>query len=412
MRKDYKLSLSKIVQINIIVDLLILLFGQVLCDYSNVFHFLLLLPDVVNIVTFMLLITKGGKLHVKNYTCIKILLIFTIYAFLSFIWTSGELIDGFQRFRYILTGFWIFFCGINYIDYNFLKKICSILYISLWIHTILIIYQVFVLNTGIDASNGIFGFIEYNNGAQGIYCLAIAILGVVCYLFNTAPMYKCVIMVILPCITCALSEIKAFYIEFIISVFFIMVYSMTNRNRIKKILFILTLLIVGGSIAYKILEQIMPENLYAFKSISSFIFYESYETTRAGGYGRYSQLQYVFKNIFNFKLLNSIFGMGVAYKKDIIVYEASKTLSNFGIFGLLFLLAFYILNIFYLWKKKEKNAFIALSIGFSVAELLSLFMWNATLNRMSYLGFLIVSLGYIANDNEYILKKCRYMIKR
>lgn len=415
MDKFYKLSLSEMIRINIVVDLLFLLFGQVTCDYLSVLNITLFIPDIFNVITFVFLITDKLRLHIKHYISISILFMFVLYTFLSFAWSNGALLNGIVRFRYIVAGFWIFYCCVNYIDTKLLKKITSILYISLWIHTILIFYQFFIMRTGVDTTNGLFGFIEYNNAAQGIYCLAIALMGVVCYLFDITPKFKSTIIIILPCITCALSEIKTFYIEFFISSFVVILYCMKNKKRRNRILSILLLIIIGVVVAYKILEQVMPQNLYAFKSVTSFLYYESYETGRAGGYGRYSQLQWVFERIFNNELIISILGMGISFKKDIIVYEASKTFANFGMIGLFLLCSFYIYNIFFLNKKKPESPFTALSIGFSVVELLSIFMWNATLNRMSYLGFIIISLGYIDFKMEFILigkKSKRFVLKQ
>lgn len=408
IKKFIERPFLKVVEINIIVDILVLLFAQVLCDCSSIFNIILFIPDIFNAITFILLIYHKEDIRINKNVCMIIMLVFTIYAFFSFVWLNGSLSDGLRRFRYILTGCWMYYCYINYMDFELIKKICKILYISLWIHTLLIFHQFFILKTGIDCSNGLFGFLEYNNASQGIYCLAIALMGLSCYLFGTAPRYRCIFMMILPFITCALSEIKAFYVEFFISAFVIMFYSRNIYSKRKnKMIYIIIFLVISGLMAYKILEYVMPQNLYAFKSFSSFITYESYETARAGGYGRYSQLQYVFKNVFNSNLLKSIFGMGIAYRRDVIVYEASKTFSNFGIIGLLLLLSIFVCNIIFLWKKKEKTQFIALSIGFSVSELLSLFMWNATLNRMSYLCFLIIAFGYVANQNGEILNDKR-----
>lgn len=403
----YTSGSTKYIEKFIIFDFVLCLYSQIICDFFPFISFIKIIPDFFNILILSKIFFTNAIHHFrfnKHNISAYLLCLFLLYASFSFFISNGAIIAGMIRYRYILWGCLIYYCVSNYLDIHSVKHIFNYLYYSIYVHAALILFQFFVLRTSVDTTNGIFGMIDHNNAAQGIYCLVLSLYGFSTYLFKCCEKYKSIIMVILPCITCALAEIKAFYILFILGAIIISAYALNTSSRFYRFIKIFAISCIGLILSYLILSVIMPDNLYAFTSLDKYITYESWETDRAGGYGRLSQIQWIISNLMNNDIISSIFGIGICNSNSILVYELGKSFYNFGFVGLLFLLLFFTLNGISVFLKKEKSAIRGLCISISFIEIICLLIWNCTLNRMVYIVFFILAIGYLTPEHHRVVK--------
>lgn len=402
-------SLRELYNAILLIDILVCLYIEILKCYIGVARIINFIPDILNLIVIIYLVKEflTGRITIYRRASSVFLFLFFFVVTLSFANRGGALIDCYQRYRYILFGIIAYYLTTHYMDESYWNRILKVLYVSQIIHTILIVYQFAVLKTRPDITNGIFGFAELNNAAQGSFCLVMSLIGMEYFLKKKWSSKYCISMILMSCITCAIAEIKAFYVIFIISGIFIFIFTSKNKQAVKRCLIILTIGIIGIVAAYMILLKILPENLYAFASISAWETYEGWETGRAGGYGRATQLSYTFSQVFNGDVLSAIIGKGIGYKdaNELVGYELSKTFMNFGMIGLgLFLL--FIFSLFIeCYKGRKESEEVLISLSMCIVTLLALIMWNVTFTRMALLSFVILALGradFARKNNELI----------
>ena len=330
-----------------------------------------------------------------------IAILFIIYSILSFSWSSYNYYDAFLRLRYILGGFLTFFICEKYLSDWFYVQIINLMSTVQIINLFLVSYQLIILKLHPDFCNGIFGFTQYNNAMQGIFCLAISLLAVIYFVDGRWKWKRSVLQIALSCIICALAEIKIFFVMFVIGVF--LIFLLRKKNRRQKIRVTIIILGIVGLliVAYQVLKIVMPENLRVFQSLEGALFYED-RTTYAG---RTNTIPFVYHNVFENDWMFALFGTGIGTNAGQYIYELGKSFADLGFIGLGLLMAF--LGCVFLsgiYQKKEYIETEQFSTAiFSIMIVIGVIVWNCLFTRCTYLVFFFLSIRNVKGfrDNEY-----------
>ena len=218
------------------------------------------------------------------------------------------------------------------------RHIIDMIYLIHIINLFLVIWQFFVLKVSVDFCNGVFGFTEYSNAGQGIFCLAVSIVSIVNYIDGNNNKYINLVMLGISFIVCAIAEIKIYFVVIIICLLVIFIARCENYKKRKKIITMIFIGLLLIFIAYKILREYMPDNLYAFLSITNYIKYEQ----RTNYAGRLNTISFIYDNLFEHDFFKALLGEGIGSSNEEYIYELGKSFSEFGIIGLIFLVTFFI----------------------------------------------------------------------
>ncbi len=377
----------------LMIDIIVCLYIELIKCYSGIAAYLNFIPDINNVMAILLLF-KSGKISVHKKISSISAIFFMAWIIISFPRSSFEILVGYKRFRYILFGLLAYYICVHYMTKYYWNRILKILFITQIIHTILVVIQFAFIRTVPDMTNGVFGHLEYNNSAQGVFCLVMSMIGMEYYLKSTIAAKHSIAMIVMSCFTCALAEIKAFYVLFVLGSALTLLFNKKDERTIKRCFKLMAIAAIGIVMALLLLLKIMPENLYAFTGIKNWAEYESYGNRLSGiNMGRLNQMSFVFENIFECSYLKALVGKGVGASGDFAVYEMSHLFFNFGLIGLGTFLAFIAANAaeLYAYRKKVPEAMI--SMNMFVLTVPIMIMWNAPLNRMALLVFVILGIG-------------------
>lgn len=392
--KNY--DIYKLMRFFFLIEIFIFLTSGILTSLFPKLEFYKYLSDISFIIFMIIYLLKKGykeKLSIpsiKKYTFI-IFLLFVVFSIVSFLWSKHNITGAIIEARFYLISFIIFY--LYSVHFNTLRFDYFLKYIH-WIqiiNLILVLHQYFIMKLHPDFCNGIFGFNDYNNAVQGIFCSALSIIAIVYFISNKWTWKKSFSLLLLNCLICAFSEIKAFFILIIIIflvTFFIMAYlKIINRRFIGVILCVGLVFIVG----IILLSIIMPENIKFMFNLNNYISYEIYGAR--DGAGRLNIYTYIINNIFNKDFFRIFFGMGIGTISNQFVYTSGKVFSSTGLIGTILLFSIFISIFIQLFMKRNPlsdNEII--SIIFSIIVLISIFLWNCIFTNSAYFVFLILSL--------------------
>ena len=272
------ISIKKLININLFIQILLCLISGILYSINIHYNILFFVPDllnVVNVVLFMLM-KKGRRIVIKSRTDYSLIIggIFLLYTACSILWSKFYLYSAVARYRYIFSGFLMYYLCKYYLTEKYYKRIIDMMYLIHIINLFLVIYQFFVLKVSVDFCNGIFGFTGYSNAGQGIFCLVISIVAIVYYIDGNNNKYINLAMLGISFIVCAFAEIKIYFVVILICSLVIFIARCEDHKKRKKIIFMIFIGLLLLFIAYKILQKYMPKNLYAFFSMANYIKYD------------------------------------------------------------------------------------------------------------------------------------------
>lgn len=379
----------------VMIDILVCLYIELIKCHTSVAVYLNLIPDILNLYAlafFLRKLAKGDLKLAKRKSGIMALL-FLVWVGATYILSPDVVVQCYQRYRYILFGFMAFHIVSHYMTKYYWNQLLKILYISQIVNTVLVLYQFGVMRVGQDRANGIFGFIEYNNAAQGLYLVIMSIIGFEYYIKGKTKKRYCISMILMACICSAFAEIKAYYVIFALGAIILLLFNRKDKKSFKRILELMIVGTVGIAAAIIILLQTMPENLYAFLGIANWKAYESWETGRAGGMGRTTQISWIYENVYDGSLLEALVGNGPGINTEVAAYELGKLFLNFGFIGLGLFLLFLVSKAaeLFRWRKEVPESMISMTM--CILTIPVMVIWNATLNRMALLLFVFLSLG-------------------
>lgn len=377
------------------IDVTICLYIELLKYITDLAAIINIIPDILNFSVFILMIRDiiDHRIKIDKWAS-------SIFAFLFMVWITstgffleGSITDRYYRYRYIFFGFLVYHICIHYMTEKYWKRLSKFLYMSQIIHTVLVTYQFAVLHTRVDMTNGIFGSLGYNNASHGLFCLIMSMIGAEGFLKKDLSKRQSVAMILMACYSCALAEIKAFYVLFLFGVVLILLFDHKDKCILRRMLLLILLGSIGLLAAFFILFKIMPENMYAFAGVGKWVAYESYETGRAGGMGRMTQIQYIYSRVFDHNAVEAFVGKGLGADISWVPYELGKLFLNFGILGSGLFFFFLLTRAAGSYRYRKKVPESMVSMVMCILTIPCMVVWNATLNRMAMLLFVILAIG-------------------
>ena len=396
LEKFKKYDINKIVRWFFIIEIFIFLTSGILTSLLPKLGFYKYASDIIFVIFVLIYLLKKGYKKGLNISSLKkgpfiIFLSFVIFSIISFLWSNHNITAAIVEARFYIIAFVMFYLYSVHLDALRLDSFLNHIHWIQIINLILVLYQYLIMKLHPDFCNGLFGFNDYNNAIQGIFCSALSIIAIIYFISSKWNVKKSFSLLLLNCLICAFSEIKAFFILIIISfliTFIIMIFlKKINRRFLTVILCIGLMFIVG----IMLLSIIMPENIKFMFNLKDYISYEIYGAR--DGAGRLNIYSYIINNVFNKDLFRIFFGMGIGTISEQFVYTSGKIFSSIGLIGTILLFSIFISIFIQLFEKRSRlsdNEII--SIIFSVIVLISIFLWNCIFTSSAYFVFLILSL--------------------
>ncbi|MGQ7366498.1 beta-carotene 15,15'-monooxygenase [Streptococcus suis] len=352
--------------------------------------------DVINYIGIFFLLSKSKtiaiiKINTSNLSII-IFLAFILYAAVSFFWGNMDFYHAISRYRYILGAFIYYLLVHNNLSNKTYYYILRCLFVIQTINFILVVYQNLIMRVHPDFSNGIFGFTGYANGIAGSFCLALSLLAVVYYLTGKWKLIKSVYLLGISSLICAISEIKIYFIVFIICSIFIIFFQKRNLKETFRFLVMFIGIVILFFISYQVIKMILPDNLGTFFSVNKSLSYEQ-RTTYAG---RTNTIPFILENTFHNEIISSVFGGGLGSYSQDYIYELGKTFSDFGFIGVCLLYSFLLLNTLKplkIGRISDEELFVS---SFSLGMMISIVVWNAFFTQTTYIVFFFLGISSVS----------------
>jgi len=225
----------------------------------DVFHMPAIIKYSIDIAWLLLLIALFNK---KVYSIDQPIKRLAVISSIFFAFTLVGFFLNFQSIFYYLWGFrnnarffifffaCIFFLKAQSIEYylRFLDKL-------FWINIPVVLFQFFVMKKGQDHLGGIFGIEVGCNGYTNIFLIIIVTKSLIYCLNNKETLKLCMLKCIAALGVATLSELKSFFIEFVVIV--ILAMAMTKPSHKK--LWIAFGSLVGILIGIRVLTMLFPE---------------------------------------------------------------------------------------------------------------------------------------------------------
>ena len=404
------MNIKKNKVINMLLMLMIIscLFGEILYSYIPSMNFILFLPDLfcALIIVFIIFNSRNNGLKISlkksNQSCI-ILGVFLLYVIISVIWSTFNFYNIVVRFRYIFFGIFTYCVVKTYLNNDTYKKIINLMSIVQILNMILTIYQNIIMGKHPDFCNGIFGFVGYANAAQGSFCVAISLLSLIYYISGTWKAIRSFSLIGMSCVICAFAEIKIYFVLFVIGTIGIIVIRKNSLKDKIKIFIGSVLVAILLYVAYRILLVVLPNNLYAFFSLSGYMSYDGRSTYA----GRLNTIPYIYENLFHQNNLKALFGTGLGSNSFEYIYELGKLFSELGFLGLSIIVIF-LISIFWFYfspaRKSTRTQEQMFCAVYAIIFFIAIVVWNCTFTRFTYLNFFFLALSSVTWENRTIRK--------
>lgn len=381
-----KICIRNVANIVLLIQITCVLFLGIINSYIPSTAMLNYVPDILSVV-LVLCLYKNGFRDCKIES--MLLLIFVFYEICSIFWGDGNWYYAISQGRRYMSSFVVFYAGATYLSSKYWEKGIHLLLIAQGINVVLTIYQNMVLKLHPDFCNGIFGFTDYNNAAQGTLSILISVIAIVYYIDKKWNTKKTIYAIGSSCIVCAFSEVKVYYVLLIISFISIIFLRANNHEQRKKIIKFVIIISLLLYMAYKILEAIFPYNLETFFSLQKYIMYEEYGAR--GGAGRLSTISYIYNYTFHRNMLKTLLGVGLGGVSVEYVYTIGKVFASSGTVGLILLFLF--LGVLCIKSLKMQQISSENLICAVLVEILfiTLFLWNSLFTKNCFLLFWILS---------------------
>lgn len=389
-----KFSKSDIINKILLIQVLLTLYGNMLNPYTTIVYY------VLNFIILVFALDKAKK-GIK-YIYLP-LLFFVLYIFLSTLWGNINLYfifsDGLRYFFALL----IYFVSSEYLTSKYWNIGMNIMLISQGINVFFTLYQKMIMQLSPDFSNGIFGFIDYNNAEQGMFSLVISIIAMI-YFFDKKWSYLRTLYTIgTSCIVCAFSEVKAYYILLLLSLIVVYILRIKNSNVTKYMVKFSVIIAILFFLAYKILEAVFPANLEVMFNLSKYILYEEYGARN--GAGRLSTITYIYTRYFADDKFSLFFGRGLGTDTNEFAYTIGKIFSSFGIVGIILLLSWCVTMITTNLKRIKTNSEVLICVVIIIFSLITTQVWNIMFTQFSYILFWILGSQSLKNETNRFFEK-------
>lgn len=264
--------------------------------------------DVITILLFLCVIKTYKKYakYARFEYGVLILLIYFGYCILSSLFNSVSLFLFIWAFRNTFR-FFAFFVGCFVcLDQEDEDKIWGYLLILQLVNIVLTFYQFAVKGYQNDFLGGIFGYGQGVNGGTNLFFCILLIIAINRYINKNSTIYELVFVIISTLLLAVLSEIKLFYIEFVIIVLVSLIVSRPSKSTVCIGICILVIFYFGAGF----LENYYPDFYYMI--ISPDKMYE-YSVTAYGNnqiIGRMTGIDQINQEFFSDKVPLKLFGLG------------------------------------------------------------------------------------------------------
>lgn len=371
--------------------------------------------DVINFFILMYLIKNISKL--KNYISKYFSFIWPIVSFSLIAIFSGIInLTSLPLFLYgirSLLRFYIFIFGaIFLIDYNDIKRIFNFFFYIQIMSFFLVLYQKFILNfENADFIGGIFG-----HGAGfilNVFQIMIYTYFLLNYLMYKKNFSKFIIVCISSLVIASLAEEKVFYLYFIVSTIFCILFTRKSCRTIIVIIGSLLVLVVALFILYSFYPSHF-EVLLNFSNSTEYL-------ENSYGIDRLNPYSYINKYLFIDDSKKYIFGFGLgncsASETGIFAslfylthldlnyqfFTHSFIILETGYLGYFSYIAIFIANILFCIKNGRKNKFLSLmSILLSIIALISFMASSSLIHNYSYLFYFGIYLFAIGTTKKIV----------
>lgn len=407
-------------KIVIYIEIIYNLFIKLLINDYNLSSFFNYLTDFFNIVlligTLLLFKKKSiNRIKVKSLLFPILLLFISLFSF-ALDYTSFIL--PIWAIRNIYRFFVFFYCSINILEKEDLKKIFNILEKVYIINFILCMYEYYIKGIKYDNLGGIFGNNTLGgNGPLNVFLVIMIIYAIVCFFKKEKSIVYTLFIIITAIVIGSYAELKIIYIELIV---ILITYFIITTKSFKNLLLIIISVIVL-SFGLNIYSSIYSEN----KDILSFEFVETYSKNSTYGsqtiINRFSGIPIIRKQIFLENKKYNIIGLGLGnaettqfddfqsnfYRKygNLTKYQWFFHIFLFiecGYIGIVLYLMFFISIALYIIKNKQINEKYSMITMFLIPICIIMFFYNNTLRveTMGYMIFCILASPYIIKKGE------------
>lgn len=233
--------------------------------------------DTITIILFFVLLTGKKKIKITRQSicmCVVCALFFT-WGYISLVLNGGNLLLYLWALRNYGRFFLWFFCCIHLLDFSKWETHITKLHYILYFNMMLMVFQYFVQNERMDYLNGFFGRYVGGNSAINTFIVALTAENIAALLSKKREFKKVLINILIMLVTCALNEIKIYFLELIMIVIIALLIDSKNTAthlfRFFKILVGFTLLAILGVFVFICLYPDFAENL----NIEYFIYYST-----------------------------------------------------------------------------------------------------------------------------------------
>lgn len=353
----------------------------------------------------------------------RVMVPIVIYFSLLCLYLIANYIVNFQSFLYFIWGFrnnyrfvFAFIAFVSFVDYDDAEQYLKYFDVLFWINFVVCLIQFYLLGYKQDFLGGLFGVSVGCNAYLNIFLCIVTVKSLIYFLNKKEKFIFVALKLFAAFFISALSELKFFYIEFIV---ILCVVSLITKFTWKKV-GIIALSLVGVVIGVAVLISIFPEYMGQF---TIELLYESAASdkgyTSSGDINRLSAISTISKDMFSKWYHYFVgFGLGNCDLSSISVfntpfYEAHSDINynwfshafmylETGYIGLIFFFGLFIL-FFILARKSYKKGFADpnhCQITMTIALLCILIsIYNASLRTDSvYMVSFILALPFIKRE--------------
>ena len=392
---------------------------QYLISYFQAPTLLSYITDIINIILLIHLILDHkllGFINRKRRICIWIFVI-VICSLFAYVMYGFNLLLCLWGFRNMYRFLPFMLATITYGNKNICKRLFSIVDILLVINLFLVYFQSSIKGYWQDNIGGCFGVaVGTANTYLNVYLIVASSIYVSKYIASEVRLKGLLWRMVAFLYIATVSELKVYYIELILIFVLTYIFNETNKKKLLRLFANGGLILIGVSIAIKILYTIYPtfRNFYSVSSIYN---------TAINGYtssddiGRLSVIPYVFKKIMNKNSYQLLFGIGIGnaqysnvsilcsnfysqfWKTHYNWFSDALIVIESGLIGLAAYCLFWLSILLDIFKKKKNTD----KIAFVISEILIvlvflLIIYNTTMN-IECVYFLIpfVLMAYMYN---------------
>lgn len=391
----------------------------VLFDFLNIPSVFKYLIDVVWLVLVFLVCANLYHRRVIVNPYIKHI---AVWIVLYLLFTFFVYIFNYQSVFYYLMGirnnfryYFVFLSFVFFLQSDDIESALKWFDILFWINAVIMIYQTLILDFAQDHIGGLFGSESGCDGYTNIFLVIICSKSIIYYLSKKESIW----MMLSKCATAlflaTLSELKFFYIEFLV---LIIVAVVISGNSWRKLI-----VITGGMLAIVIFVNLLFILFPYFSDLNNIAKIIEYQTAGYSGdgtIGRLSSIRMITEMFFD-TLPKMLFGLGLGncntstidffntpfYQQyggiRYIWFSTAHVTLETGYIGLLFYIGFFVLLFvlaFFMMKSEKVNKdYCRLTIVTVVCSIL-IFIYNSSLrSEAGYMIYFILSLPFASIKN-------------